>query len=45
MTNEFVLGTNFYYNISDQILGGTLAISDSNSTKAFATNNLVKVLV
>lgn len=45
VTNEFVLGTNFYYNISDQILGGTLAISDSNSTKAFATNNLVKVLV
>tara|TARA_B100001093_G_scaffold387158_1_gene373133 strand:+ start:5781 stop:7547 length:1767 start_codon:yes stop_codon:yes gene_type:complete len=44
-SSEFILETNFFYEISDQILEGTLAISDSNATKVFATDNIVKVLV
>jgi len=44
-SNEFILGTDFFYDVSNQILEGTLAISGSDTTKVFATNNTLKVLV
>ena len=44
-SNEFILGTEFFYTLSSDILIGNLAISASDATKVFTTDNIVKVLV